>query len=130
MFSLTKLQAEFTKYMEIALRCDAIDFYRSYKAKQKYTTISVESINNLKVSVSLNGGIGTNFFAENYSEIENQRLKYAISKLTDRQKEVFDLYVDGYKTRDIAEIVGISEKNVTVTLSTVKKKLKRLMGEN
>ncbi len=127
---MTKLQAEFTKYMEIALRCDAIDFYRSYKAKQKCSAISVESIDNLKVSISLNGGIDTIFFAENKSEIENKRLKYAISKLTDRQKEVFDLYVDGYKTREIAEIVGISEKNVTVTVSTVKKKLKRLMEEN
>lgn len=41
---MTKLQAEFTKYMEVALKCDAIDFYRSNRAKNKYEGISLEDI--------------------------------------------------------------------------------------
>ena len=83
---MTKLQAEFTKYMEIALKCDAIDFYRSNRAKNKYERVSLEDIDELKVSVSLNGGIGTSFFDELDCQIENKYLKYALSKLTKRQK--------------------------------------------
>ncbi len=124
---MTKLQAEFTKYMEIALRCDAIDFYRSNRARNKNEKVSLEDIDEFKVSVSLNGGIDTCFFDELDTEIENKYLKYALSKLTRRQKEIFELYVDGYKTKEIADIVGISDKNVTVTVSTVKKKIRKLM---
>jgi len=47
---LTKLQAEFTKYMEVALKCDAIDFYRSNRAKNKYERVSLEDIDELKVA--------------------------------------------------------------------------------
>ena len=127
---MTKLQTEFTKYMEIALKCDAIDFYRSNRVKNKYESISIEDIDELKVSVSLNGGIDTYFFDELENNIENKSLKYAFSKLTKRQKEIFGLYIDGYKTKEIAEIVGVSETNVTVTVSTVKRKIKKLMEEN
>ncbi len=129
MFLLTKLQAEFTKYMEVALKCDAIDFYRSNKAKSKYENVSLQNIDELIVSVSLNGEAGTYFFDKSDNEIENEHLKYAISKLTKRQKDIFELYVDGYKSKDIADIVGVTEKNVTVTVSTVKKKIRNLMEE-
>lgn len=78
------------------------------------------------MSVSLNGGIGTYFF----DELENKSLKYAFSKLTKRQKEIFELYIEGYKTKEIAEIIKVSETNVTVTVSTVKRKIKKLIGEN
>lgn len=57
---MTKLQAEFTKFMNIALTCDAIDFYRSNKSK--YESISIDNIDELKVSASLNGEVGTYFF--------------------------------------------------------------------
>lgn len=127
---MTKLQAEFTKYMKIALKCDAIDFYRSNKAKNKYENVSLEDIDELKVSVSLNGEIGTSFFDELDLQIENKHLKYALSKLTKRQKDIFELYVEGYKTKEMAEIIGVTETNITVTISTVKKKIKKLMEEN
>jgi len=126
---LTKLQAEFTKYMEVALKCDAIDFYRSNRAKNKYERVSLEDIDELKVSVSLNGGIGTSFFDELDYQIENKYLKFALSKLTKRQKEIFELYVEGYKTKEIAEVIRVSETNVTVTVSTVKRKIRKLMEE-
>ena len=126
---MTKLQAEFTKYMEIALKCDAIDFYRSNRVKNKYESISNLDIDELKVSVSLNGEIGTSFFDELDSEIENKHLRCALSRLTKRQKKIFELYVDGYKTKEIASIVGVSDKNVTVTVCTVKSKIKKIIKE-
>jgi len=109
---LSKLQAEFTKYMGIALKCDAIDFYRSNKNRNKFEYISIETVDELRVSTSLNGGVDTYFFED---EIENPNLKFALSKLTKRQREIFELYV------------GITETNVTVTISNVKKKLIKLM---
>ena len=126
-YLLTKLQAEFTKYMEMALRCDAIDFYRTYSRKNKHKELLIEDINNVKVSASLNGEVGTSFFDYFDDEIKNERLKYAISKLTFRQKQIFELYADGYKSKEIAEILNITVKNVTVTVSNVKKKLYKLM---
>lgn len=59
---MTKLQAEFTKFMNIALSCDAIDFYRSNKNQSKYESISIDNIDELRVSTSLNGEVGTYFF--------------------------------------------------------------------
>jgi len=76
------------------------------------------------VSTSLNGGVDTYFFED---EIENPNLKFALSKLTKRQREIFELYVDGYKSKEIASCIGITETNVTVTISNVKKKLIKLM---
>lgn len=124
---MTKLQAEFTKYMEIALRCDAIDFYRANKNKNNFKSVSIENIDELKVSASLSGEVGTYFFDYLEDEIENPNLKLALSKLTKKQKDIFELYVDGYKTKDIATILKISETNVTVTVSNVKKKIIKIM---
>lgn len=113
--------------MNIALTCDAIDFYRSNKNKSRYESISIDNIDEIKVSASLNGEVGTYFFDFCEEEIENPKLKFTLSKLTQRQRAVFELYVEGYKTRDIATKIGITETNVTVTISNTKKKLIKLM---
>lgn len=67
------------------------------------------------------------FFDFLEDDIENPKLKSALSRFTKRQRDVFELYADGYKTKDIATKIGITETNVTVTISNTKKKLIKLM---
>ena len=121
---MTKLQAEFTSYIKVALKHNAIDFYRSYKRNKEYEFISLED---KQVSVSLNWEAHTCFFGFEDDGIKNEKLKYAISKLTNKQRKIFKLYVDGYKMKDIADILNISITNVTVTITSVKKKIIKLM---
>ena len=43
--------------------------------------------------------------------------------LTPREKEIFNLLIDNYNTKDIAKKIGISEKTVRNHISNVMQKL-------
>ncbi|MFT6334661.1 MAG: RNA polymerase sigma-70 factor (ECF subfamily) [Halioglobus sp.] len=56
-----------------------------------------------------------------------QKLELAISKLPDNQKEVFLMNrIDGYKYREIAELLKISQKAVEKRMSQALKQLRKL----
>ncbi len=59
---------------------------------------------------------------EKNEEIEN--LYKAINKLNDLEKSIILLYLDDYKSDEIAEVVGISSINVRVRINRIKTKLK------
>lgn len=52
----------------------------------------------------------------------------AIAKLKDVEKAIIMLYLEEKNYKEIGEIVGISEKNVSVRLVRSKEKLKKLMS--
>ena len=120
-----KLKAYFTKYMQIALKNDAIDFYRLNKVdkniRESYSYDSVE------VSVSLNGEIGTSFFDVDKSIIRNLDLRMAIEKLNQEERKIILLYLDSCTSKEIAKIMSISITNATTKINRIKKKIKKLM---
>ena len=57
------------------------------------------------------------------------RLYKAIAKLKESDRAVILLYLEEKSYNEIAEIVGISEKNVSVKLVRLKKKLEKILKE-
>jgi len=63
-----------------------------------------------------------------YMNDDTNRLFKAIAKLKDVEKAIVTLYLQEKSYKEIGEIVGISEKNVSVKLVRLKDKLKKLMS--
>lgn len=122
---MTKLQAQFTKYMKKSLTNDSIDYYRAFDKNEniKYTSLFSKEV--LEVSVSQYSGIDTFSFEKN--NIENVKLKEALKSLTNRQKEIFYMYADEIKAVEIAKKLNITDSCVRSVIATVKKKLKNQM---
>lgn len=125
---MDKLQAKFTKYMQIALKNDAIDYFRAIKKGCNIEVVSIDNINNLEVLISHCSDIDTSFFLPNYlDEITDERLFIAIKNLTKKQQEIFLLYVDGISLNDIALRYQMSVGSVKATIFQIKDKLKKYM---
>ena len=58
-----------------------------------------------------------------YTSKEKVRLKMSKGILTKREREVFELLIKNYTTKEIAEKLGISEKTVRNHISNVMQKL-------
>ncbi len=56
-----------------------------------------------------------------------QTLQHCIQKLTEIEKAIIALYLEELKYSEIAEIIGISEKNVSVKISRIKNKMKTFL---
>jgi RNA polymerase sigma-70 factor (ECF subfamily) len=64
--------------------------------------------------------------------IQSEKMKlmyHCINKLTFIDKTIITLYLEDISHRDISEIVGISEKNVSVKLTRIKKKLNNCLKD-
>ena len=127
---MTKLQAEFTSYMKVALKNDSIDYFRMNNKKRIIDFVSIEEIKELEVSISQESDIGTFSFDKfNIKEISNKKLCNSLKKLTKRQQKIFFLYADGISLSDIAEELKISKGTVKATIFQVKEKIKKYMEE-
>lgn len=127
-FSLTKLQAEFTNYMQIALKHDSIDYFRSHKKYNNLEVFLINEINREKVSVPQISGIGTFHFSKiSLSCISDEKLFFAINNLTKRQQKILFMYADSMSLNDIAKELNISNGTVKATLFQIKEKIKRHM---
>ena len=58
-----------------------------------------------------------------YTSKEKVRIKMSKGILTKREREVFELLIKNYTTKEIAEKLGISEKTVRNHISNVMQKL-------
>lgn len=86
---MSKLRAEFTNYMKIALKNDSIDYFRMQR-KNNILLASLQDKEVQEVSVSHFCDMGIFSFAEfNLYGIENKKLYLAIEGLTQKQKEMF-----------------------------------------
>jgi RNA polymerase sigma factor (sigma-70 family) len=56
-----------------------------------------------------------------------ERLFWALRKLSDSEKAVISLYLEDFNYREIAAITGLSESNVGVRLNRIKNKLKQIL---
>ncbi len=57
-------------------------------------------------------------------EIENKKKK-AIDLMSDLERKVFELYIEGYSYHDIALMIHKTEKSVNNTVQRIRKKIKR-----
>jgi RNA polymerase sigma factor (sigma-70 family) len=64
-----------------------------------------------------------------YSEQDLKNLYSAINELNKAEKAIIFLYLEEKKYKEIAEIVGISAKNVSVKIVRIKEKLSQIMEE-
>lgn len=60
--------------------------------------------------------------SENELDLKDQ-LKVMLSSLTDMEKTIISLYLDGYQLKEISNITGLSIANVKVKIHRIKKSL-------
>ena len=65
-----------------------------------------------------------------YMDDDMNSLFKAIAKLKDVEKAIVTLYLEEKSYKEIGEIVGISEKNVSVKIVRLKDKLKKLINND
>lgn len=128
-FSLSKLQAEFISYMKIALKHDSIDYFRKFSRKNKIDSISLNDSNIKNVSTSINDVDTFSFNKHNLCEINNYKLRYAMDKLTKRQKDIIILYSNDVTASEISAELNISIGTVYASISQIKNKIKKYMEE-
>ena len=92
----------------------AITLFRKHKAN--YVSAGIET---LKIPV---------LSEESVRAEEKQELLYnAIGRLSDIEKAIITLYLEGYNYKEMSEIMGISESNVGLKLHKIKYKLKEII---
>ncbi len=69
------------------------------------------------------------FYVEEEDKEAMETLRLAISKLSEVDRTLVLLYLDEVEYPEIANILGISEVNVRVRMNRVKKKLRKLIGD-
>lgn len=126
---MSKLRAEFTNYMKIALKNDSIDYFRMQR-KNNILLASLQDEEVQKVSMSHFCDMGAFSFGEfNLYGSENKKLYLAIESLTEKQKEILFLYSDGLTSREIADYLEISAGTVRATILQVRNKIKKYMED-
>jgi len=65
-----------------------------------------------------------------YMDDDMNSLFKAIAKLKDVEKAIVTLYLEEKSYKEIGEIIGISEKNVSVKIVRLKNKLKKLINSD
>ena len=106
-------EASFTTFMyKVALNV-ALSFNRKTKRMQ---TTNLDNVNELAISVS---------------DKEDYELLYIIIKsLTDIDRMIITLHLDGYKNNEVAEIIGVTTNNVNVKIHRIKEKITHEFKKN
>jgi RNA polymerase sigma-70 factor (ECF subfamily) len=87
--------------------------------------------NNLQFEDSLNDKIITTSRNEIENQIENQDIEKMLAILSDSARLIFNLYaIEGYKHREIAEMLNISEGTSKSQLNYAREKLKEVYFKN
>ena len=77
------------------------------------------------------GGVGTLITPEEIAIGEENKIEMTeriSSKLSRLEKKVFDIYIEGYKYTEIAEMLGLDAKSVDNALSRIKQKIRTVTG--
>jgi RNA polymerase sigma-70 factor (ECF subfamily) len=97
-----------------------IDFIRKKKSNPDLSSIA--RINNEQI-IDDNENIEKNYFKDERLTI----LHRCINRLSVIERTLISLYLEELKYSEIAEIIGISEKNVSVRISRIKKKMNKML---
>ena len=115
--------------------------FPGYKGKAKFSTwmyrialnTAITNIRNSKKSIIMEALSDTQIDLPEKEDIpvfdeEINNLYKAIAKLNDVEKGIILLYLEKNSYSEIGEIMGISEKNVSVKIVRIKAKLKELLS--
>lgn len=100
-------QSKFSTWMYRVCLNAAIDILRKEKTEPKLVEFTNQNFNSISES-----NIETND--------NKEKLYQAINKLSDIDKGIITLYLDGFNYKEIAEIMGISESNTGVKINRIK----------
>ena len=95
----------------------AITLFRKDKKNKSHDSITNNTINFPDISQQTQ--------RDKFEDIS--MLYKAIEKLSKTDRAIILLYLEEYKNKEIAEIIGISEGNIRVKLTRIRKKLKNLI---
>lgn len=90
----------------------AIDLVRKESIQPVYKELSAQEYS-----------IRDNHSEENSITDKKEELYQAINQLSDVEKAIIILYLEGYEYKEISAVIGISETNVGVKINRIKKQL-------
>ena len=121
--------------------CQLWKSYQSFRGDSKFTTWMYKvALNTALLNLRRNRcRVRTESLKEHHGDIPTEtidrekhgkisRLYEAINQLREFDRAVILLYLEQFSYREIAEVIGISEANVSVRLVRIKKKLKELFN--
>jgi len=91
----------------------SISFFRKNKTRKEKTFALTPALE-IKLSET----------EKDSGESEVSRLEQMIQELSDIDKAIFLLYIDGITYKEISEIIGITSTNVSTKISRIKKSIK------
>jgi RNA polymerase sigma-70 factor (ECF subfamily) len=98
-----------------------IDFFRKNKRGNLYSFEKITSVKSLNHEITIE---------DSFIESEKlQQLHFCIQKLNEIEKLIIALYLEDIKYSEIAEIIGLTEKNISVRISRIKEKIKKSYDE-
>ena len=110
-----KHQSSFSTWLyRVALNA-AIDLFRKQSIQPIYTELSVQEYS-----------IEANSPEEDDMSHRKEQLYQAINQLSEVEKAIIFLYLEGYEYKEISLIIGISETNVGVKINRIKSQLIQL----
>ena len=123
------IKRAFSVFMMKIIKHSAIDYVRKLKAR-KYTEIAFNDA--IEISVSLSKFDEDTFFdfnKENKVEFSNKNNERAYNSLSNKEKEIFSLFIKGYKIKEIARKMKLSPNNVKASICIARKKFKQKLEE-
>lgn len=104
---------EILGYLKISVRNACFDILRSRKRR---------------ASILFKIGSSIQFWKkpEIYSKFQKDAFEMMMTELSDREKEIFELHLDGFKNFEIAEKLNLSELTVRNTLHNAKKRIRKM----
>lgn len=98
--------------------------------KKDNNIYSEKTINNYNKSVGNIDNLSSIVYSHGLSNIENRDIKrIIIAMLTKEQKKIIDLYSQGYTQREIANILKVSQSNISQRIESIKSELKKSLIE-
>lgn len=113
-FPQFKEKSSFSTWMYRVALNTAIDIIRKESVSPKYAELSVKQYE---------------IVSENIHDLDaKEQLYYAIQRLSEIEKAIIFLYLEGYNYKEISDIAGISENNTGVKINRIKSKLLKIIG--
>ena len=125
----------FEKLISNAGMCDDLFFEESKHEILGYLKISVRNacfdiLRSRKRKAGILYKIGSSFQfwkkPEVYSKFQKDAFEMMMTELSEREKEIFQLHLDGFKNYEIAEKLNLSELTVRNTLHNAKKRIRKM----
>ncbi len=114
-FPTYKKQAAFSTWLYLVALNTAIDILRKEYIQPEYIELTDKQYN---VALEDHGKVD-----------EKEQLYQAIQYLSDIEKAIILLYLEGYSYKEISNIIGLSENNIGVKVNRLKYKLLEIIGD-